>query len=584
MPNPADAPAEPPADSAPIDASTDLDIISNTFRAILDQDAFEAMIASWQAKLDRIGDDTHAAAQIAAPLLAQLALAQRTLEALDLPVVDDPLVRAVQDVPGPALVLSPEGRIATINTEGVRLMAARQGAFLDPDCIDPRSAADFRALLRAANARANHAQAILRLLPQAQEGPPVPILCEAYFLPAPQDKAFLVIRSLEIEWSPRAAEMLSQAFGLSSAELEVARLYFSLRDVAAVAAARGVSLLTARTQLKAVMAKAETPSQVDLMRLLAMTASRALNDQRSQSAAWRDPLGREQQMTLPDGRVIAWTWMGDPEGRPAVLLRGFPMCYLLPPESEERLRQAGIKVYALSRPGYGNSSLDPALSPLDDNLAALRAFLDAVIAGPCLGIGLSNGLVPLLAEARANPGRFHGLLAVGYTGALDRSGIKRLQPVQQAMMRLAGILPWLVEMMAKQAFRMIRQHGVDWYLERAYRTRPRDIATYAEPNLTPFIRNACAHMLAQGPGTFVRDLHLARADVDHAIEALEVPLVWLAPTEDGVFDAVQFARLHSRNPRARLVPVEQAGELLLYQRTGIVLEQIEALCSPRLPG
>lgn len=566
-----------------IDPQTDLDIISNTFRAILDQDAFEAMIDSWQTKLARIGDDAGAAARISGPLLAQLRIAQRTLEALDVPVVDDPLARAVQDVPGLALVLSPEGRIASINTEGERLMAARQGAFLDPECVDPRSVSDYRALLRAAGSRTNRAQAILRLLPRDVERPAAdPILCEAYFLEtpgrAPQDKAFLVVRSLEIEWSARAAEMLSQAFGLSQAELEVARLYFALRDVAAVAAARGVSLLTARTQLKSVMAKTECPSQVDLMRLLAMTATRALSEHRSQTARWRDPTGREEAMTLPDGRLIAWTWAGDPQGRPAVLLRGLPMCYLMPPQAEEPLRAAGIKVYSLSRPGYGNSSMHPELSPLEDNLACLRAFLDRVVGAPCLGIGMSNGLLPLLAEAEANPARFHGLLALGYTGVLDRSGVTRLQPVQQAMMRLVKIMPWLVEMMANQGYRMIRQHGVDWYIERAYRGRLRDTATCAEPNLMPFVRNACAHMLVQGPGAFVRDLHLVHAEIDRAVETLQVPLVWLAPTEDGIFDAGSYARFERRNPLARLQPVPEAGELLLYQRMDVVLEQIEALC------
>ncbi|MBO3758967.1 alpha/beta fold hydrolase [Ciceribacter sp. L1K22] len=555
-----------------IDPDVDLDIISNTYRAIIDQEAFDAMIASWQTKLRRIPDDENGSRRLSPALLAQLALARNTLESLDLPTENDPLVRAVQEVPGPALVLSPEGRVAVTNTEAASALGARQGSFLDADRIDPRSLETYRTLMRAANKRANRSQAILRLMPLQGDHT---ILAEAWLLSRDGHNAdFVVIRSLEIEWTERASDMLGQAFGLSVAEIDIARLFFKVRDVAEIAAKRGVSLLTVRTQLKSIMAKTEAPSQVDLMRLLAMTAGRAIQDRQGKTDSWRDPLGREEILTLPGGRAIAWTWLGHPDGRPVILCRGLPMCYLLPPDIEDQLTEAGVKLLALSRPGFGNSSQHAELSPLEDNLAALRGFLDKVVGEPCVGIGLSNGLVPLLAEAQTHPDRFRSLIAIGYTGVLDRSGIRRLQPTQQAMMRLAGMMPWLVDLMAKQAHRMIQTYGVDWYIERAYRTRPRDYSTCADANLTPFIRNACAHLLAQGHSTFVRELILARSDIDDAVEALKIPLTWLAPTEDGVFDEAGFRQIENRNKRIRMQPLRDAGELALYQQTSRIVDLI----------
>lgn len=558
--------------SGMIDPEVDLDIISNTYRAIVDQEAFDAMIDSWQTKLGRIPDDEKASKQLSSALLAQLALARKTLDGLDIPAENDPLARAVQDVPGPALVLSPEGRVVVTNTGGASVLGARQGSFLDLERIDPRSLETFRTIMRAANKRANRSQAILRMSP-LDDGDA--ILSEVWLLtPKAEGAAFVVIRSLEIEWTDRASEMLEQAFELSAAEVEVARIFFRARDVAAVAAARSVSLLTVRTQLKSIMAKTEAPSQVDLMRLLAMTAGRAIQDRQGKTDRWRDPLGREEVLTLPGGRTIAWTWLGDPNGRPVVLCRGLPMCYLLPPDSEGQLRDAGIKLLALSRPGFGNSSEHASLSPMDDNLAALRSFLDHVVKSPCVAIGLSNGVLPLLAEASLRPDRFHALIAIGYTGVLDRSGIRRLQPTQQAMMRLVGMLPWLVDLMAKQAHRMIQTYGVDWYIERAYRTRPLDYSTCMDPNLTPFIRNACSHLLTQGHSTFVRELQLARADIDDILDTLKVPLTWIAPKEDGVFDEASYRRIERKNSLVTLQPLEKAGELALYQQTSRIVDLI----------
>lgn len=579
-----------------IDPATDLDIIANTYRAIVDQHAFEAMIASWNAKLDGADVDgtarptdaplsggASARSLLSGPLLQQLAAARNTMETLDIPAENDPLSRAVRDVPGPAVVLAPDGRIAAANVAGAAAFGVRQGGYFDTGTIDPRSRQDFDALRKAADTPGNRSHAVLRILPAGGAEWARPFVAEGFLLPAPdQEKFFLVLRSLEIEWTPGATRRLAQAFGLSDAEGEVARLFFSLRDVSEVARARGVSTLTARTQMKAVMAKTETASQVDLLRLLAMVASRAVMGKRGRVPEWHDPLGREERVTLSDGRVVAWTWMGAEDGVPAVMLRGIPVGYLLPEAQQERLRAANIRLYALSRPGYGSSTMDSSLSALDDNMACLRAFLDRRIARPCVGIGLSNGIVPLLAEEQAHPGRFASLVAVGYTGILDRSGMDRLPPIPRTMLRLVNRAPWLVELMAKSGHRMMQQHGVDWYLERAYRNTPRDQATCGDPNALALLRSASAHLLMQGHGTFVRDLQLIRAPVDDALDTLGVQMLWLAPMEDGVFDEARYRRIERRNPRIRVEPVPDAGELILYQQSARIVDRIiEAVAAAR---
>lgn len=310
------------------------------------------------------------------------------------------------------------------------------------------------------------------------------------------------------------------------------------------------------------------------MRLLFMVANRDILGRRGESPVWHDPLEREEHLVLCDGRKVAWTWMGAEDGIPVVALRGFPMTYLLPGEGEARLKKAGVKLYALSRPGYGNSSYDAKIGVLEDNLIALRTFMDRVIKAPYVGVGMSNGFVPLLAEQQANPDRFRTLIAIGYTGVLDRSGINRLQSVQKTMMRLAGPAPWLAKLVAKSGHRMMRQHGVDWYLERAYRSRFLDMQTCKNPNVSALIRNACEHLLKQGHAAFVRDLQLAVEPIDSAIESLSIPMRLLAPTKDGVFDETAYRRLEHRNPNIRVEPVSDAGELVFYQRTDLILDRI----------
>mgnify|MGYP001385528159 CR=1 FL=1 len=130
----------------------------------------------------------------------------------------------------------------------------------------------------------------------------------------------------------------------------------------------------------------------------------------------------------------------------------------------------------------------------------------------------------------------------------------------------------------------MRQHGVDWYLERAYRTRPLDMRTCQNPEVAALIRNACEHLLKQGHGAFVRDLQLAGAPIDEAIERLAIPLLFLAPTLDGVFDEAAYRRVERRNPLVRVEPVPEAGELIFYQHSRLIVDRIIELTQTPVPA
>ena len=555
---------------------TDLDLLASTYRSVLDESAFDDMISGWERKLT-ISDVGTSQTRLSRRLFGQLVTFRETLDNLGAPATSDPLKVAVSEVPGPAVVISPNGRVASINIAGERAFGVRQGAQIDPALIAPGSRDDYEALLRASGAHSNGAQAILTILPAAEDYGQT-LLAEAFLLRAAgQNRAHIAIRSLEIAWAPRAGDRLQQAFGLTQAECDVAQLFFQLRNLEAVAEKRRVSLLTIRTQIKTIMGKMGAPSNIELMRLLAMVASREQVGLTGAAPVWHDPLSRESIIHTARGRKIAWTWMGDRHGLPVVMSRGMTMTYLLPAECEARLKEAGICLYLPSRPGYGNSTMDASLDVMEDNIVALREFLDRIVGRPCLGVGQADGVLPLVAEAAAHPNRFHGLLAVGYAGGFDIPGLQRLPKIQRVMLQLAGSAPWVAELMAKSGHRMMRQHGLDWYLERAFRTNPINQVTLRNPDWTALIRNACEHALKQGHVTFVRELQLTHDPIDGALRDLAVPLLYLAPLDDPGIDLAACHRLHKLNPKITVEPVPDAAELILYQRSGLVIDRIIAM-------
>jgi DNA-binding CsgD family transcriptional regulator len=73
-------------------------------------------------------------------------------------------------------------------------------------------------------------------------------------------------------WPEPSREMLSQAFGLTRAEADVATGVASGRTLSKIAADRGVKIGTVRTHLKTVFSKTHTRGQADLTRVLTRLA------------------------------------------------------------------------------------------------------------------------------------------------------------------------------------------------------------------------------------------------------------------------------------------------------------------------
>lgn len=398
---------------------------------------------------------------------------------------------------------------------------------------------------------------------------------EVYLVWLPkQPKPYIAVRTLELAWSSETSNKLKQAFDLTDAEIEVGRQFFQICDLKAVAEKRGASLNTVRTQMKTILSKTGASTQADLIRLFAMVASRQLLETKGLRSAWKDPLNREKIMVLADGRKIAWTWMGDPKGTPVVFLRGMAMGYLLPPKAEKILIAANIKLLIPSRPGYGNSSLHEDYPALEDNRLSLHHFMNKMGLQGCVGVGLSDGIIPILAEQDMNPDRFSALVSVGFNGCLNRAAFRKLPVPQATLLRLAKYAPDLLELIAKLGFRMMQQNGLDWYLQRAHASTPLDLQTCRNPETATLVRDACAHLAVQGTRTFVRDMQMFHAPVDDAIDRLNVTMRSLVPTQDGLFDLDEYLDLEKRNNNVTIVPLEQTADLLIYQQTDAILRHI----------
>jgi pimeloyl-ACP methyl ester carboxylesterase len=85
----------------------------------------------------------------------------------------------------------------------------------------------------------------------------------------------------------------------------------------------------------------------------------------------------ERTLTLPDGRALAVTQGGDPDGRPVVYHHGTPGCGLLYRRWVEDASERGVRLIGYDRAGYGGSDRHAGRSVADvaGDIAALADSL-----------------------------------------------------------------------------------------------------------------------------------------------------------------------------------------------------------------
>jgi pimeloyl-ACP methyl ester carboxylesterase len=150
--------------------------------------------------------------------------------------------------------------------------------------------------------------------------------------------------------------------------------------------------------------------------------------------------------TLPDGRSLAYAEYGDPDGFPVFYCHGTPGSRISGSIARDRKADAGARVVAPDRPGFGRSDPDPerALSDWADDVAALADSLGIAKYGV---VGFSGGGPYALACAAHRPVRVTRCAVVSGVaprGAAD-AGLSRFDRTLKAAARWSPHLgrPWV---------------------------------------------------------------------------------------------------------------------------------------------
>ena len=298
--------------------------------------------------------------------------------------------------------------------------------------------------------------------------------------------------SSEVGWPEGFNDILRRAFSLTGAEADVVQSLVECCSVNDIAAQRSRSIDTVRAQVKSILSKTETHSQVELVRLALSVMDMANLTLETQvkphlvSQGYATLKARDfQSITTPDGRRLDYLILGDPKGAPVLFL---PLDYGLvrwPASAEAEATKRGWRIIVPVRSGYGLSQALPKQESYDDALIKdTMQILKAEKIKRCPILSMGSDSFYGMQLARLHPNTFTALVACAGVLPMTRSEqFERMEKWHRFILAGAKYTPHLLPFMVKAGFLLARKIGKRGFVHAVYGSSPADVDTFENPEV-----------------------------------------------------------------------------------------------------
>ncbi|MFK7938632.1 MAG: helix-turn-helix transcriptional regulator [Roseovarius sp.] len=566
--------------------------IDRLYDVALDPARYEALLDHWETAMKplRAQADFQAPRLLDDPLIAgHFDRASTFLDRVDTSTEIDEIKAILAPFDRvAAFVMDGTQRIRATNDAAMALMGLSDSSTLEDLPINSEDIEAVRRTLRRVLTDEKETTAILRVRSRAMGRFTV---LRLQLCRTADDQKLVLAASNEVGWPDGFRDILRQAFALTTAEADVVRALVECGSLAEIAEQRSRSVDTIRAQVKSILAKTETHSQVELVRLalsmmdMVSLTMDAAPGPKVVSRGYETLEEREfQSLVTPDGRRLDYLILGDPKGMPVLFM---PLDYGLvrwPAPAEAHAAALGLRIIVPVRAGYGQSD---ALARKVDYDAALVAdtlqVLDAEDVQRCPVITLGADSYYGVQVARAQPRRISLILGCG--GVLpmtEREQFERMEKWHRFILAGAKYTPHLLPFMVKAGFLLARKIGKRGFIHAVYGQCPADVDTFEDPDVFEAIvtgsevalskdHSAHAAFSAQVLGRQQQDWS---ADLDD-IRA-DVPIIFMNGTQDPQVPVATLREFQRDYDWIDYREYDDAGQLIFFRHWRDALDIVMA--------
>lgn len=393
----------------------------------------------------------------------------------------------------------------------------------------------------------------------------------------------VLIFVISARWIIAAPDLIRHQYDLTRTETSLLGNFLEGLSIEDMAAARGRSVATVRTQFYNLIAKMKVSNQTDLLRL-ALSVVQFHDQIEGITKQIRHPFRKRLDVIRPGGRSVQVTLAGDFAGSPVVALSSC-LTYTFAPHIEASFRAAEFCAISICRPGFGDT--DPPVDGVDD-LATfaddLRAVLDQLGQAKCMILATNTTspimfqFAPHLADRISALVQLSGCIPTPYVKQRKSSSTWVQGAIQAAIQQ-----PLLKTFMVRSGVRAWRAMGQKRFLKMQFSKHPDELERVLAPDILEETQTALEHATKQGYERATQDLLAAFADFTPDIAACPLPVLILHGDQNLVYPISAARDLAHDFPGVTLVEFKGAGFTLMATHIASVLDQMKtfsAACEP----
>ncbi|WP_460055981.1 bifunctional helix-turn-helix transcriptional regulator/alpha/beta hydrolase [Spirochaeta dissipatitropha] len=505
-------------------------------------------------------------------------------------VRDDQLFALVNEQGAASLALSESGQIISLNPAAEALLQVVNGDGISALGITRSEFEEFEKRLNEESG-----PSLIRLRQRNRGSQTQSLLFSGSYYP--WYRAF-ILTGLQQHWPPSINRALRDIYNLSRSELDILGLLSRGLGSDAIAGLRSRAPGTVRQQIKSILQKLGTASQLSAASLAAAAAATAASStisvsfssavnltQPSQTVSGYFPL-QDKETTLKSSlfvrehRRVGWRHFGDISGAPVLYLHG-PSFGAGEYIHDRRLaHRHGLSIYAIERPGYGRTDAPSRKETiLDCCCRDMLSLLDQEGLSQVTLYAHEVALIPALAFARCCPDRVKGILSVSAAPPFrELEQIQSIPEHQGVFIQAARHAPWLAHLLIRLLVVQMRKLGPQQWTDVIFRNLEPDTSVMQRPELLSGIIGSYSFYLNQSGAGFEQDLQLMLNDWAPLLEVYNVPLLLLHGTENSTTLPEHLGVFREIRPDIQIELVQEAGLSLAVAQPRLVYEHLARMC------
>lgn len=435
-------------------------------------------------------------------------------------LAEDQLYGLVNELSAPALALSEAGQILALNTSVSQLLQLTSGDGLQALGIKRHAFDAFKQRL------ANSPGPSLIKLEQVSTTNQLPmIMIGSYYA---RYQAFVLV-VLQHHWPASIDLALKELFDLSGSERQVLACLAQGMTSQQIADRRSRSSGTVRQQIKSILQKLGSSSQLEVATFAAAAAAKTCEGTPGDAGVIH-ALAQSAFIEISEfrrgRRRIGWRRFGDPAGKKVIMLHGPSFGAGEYANDRFQAMTQGLDVFAIERPGYGRS--DPPEKHediLDCHCQDLLVLMEKLHLSDLTLLAHEVGLIPALKLAYEYPERINGILAVSASPPFLELEQLHVMPGHQAIfIQAARHAPWLARLMIRLLMIRTRQLGPECWTEVIFHGLENEMQVMRRDELKAGIVGTYSFYLNQMGAGFEVDLQMMLKDWGALLQHTHVPV------------------------------------------------------------